>query len=233
MVDFTGAVFGSTGHPATSPRLTDPRDPDITFTNNIAIIIDTHPFVVSKACILTGNGRSLTDLDLINSNMEGSILDMEVRRFAVENSDRLSSLFGYRSSRTFASNMVGPEYADDSIHWNLFDGDSITALVLTKEEYMVLPIVVVIDGNMAQWASRAVSPDADITWLKWSGKAHVLHEIQNSIGLALVGDVFDIAALAAMNGFPSVIMLHHIGGKIPAVMMEMVVPIVQVISIKI
>ena len=234
MVDFSGDIFGSTCHPAASSRLTDPRDPYISFPDNIAIIIDCHSLVVGEAGILSGNGRSLTDFDLIDSNMESCVLTMEIGRNAVKNSNRLSGFLHYsRSSRTFTNDMVGTEDTDDSVDWNLFDGDSITTLVLAKEEYCTLTIVMVVDGNMGTRTCRAVSPDADITGLKLGRKTNVLHKIQDSIGGSLIGDVFDITSLAAMNGFPSVIMLHHIGGKIPAVMMEMVVPIVQVISIKI
>ena len=167
MVDFTGAVFGSTGHPATSSRLANPADPDITFTDNVSIIMNTHPFVVSKACILSCNGRSLTDLDLIDSYMEGCILTMEVGRNAVENRYR----FGCRSfcswsSRSFASNMFWTENTNDSINRNFLDRDAVSALILAKEKHMVLAIVMIIDGNMTLRAGWTVSPDADITGLK-------------------------------------------------------------------
>lgn len=234
MVDFTGAVFGSTGHPATSSRLANPADPDITFTDNVSIIMNTHPFVVSKACILSCNGRSLTDLDLIDSYMEGCILTMEVGRNAVENRYR----FGCRSfcswsRRSFASNMFWTENTNDSINRNFLDRDAVSALILAKEKHMVLAIVMIIDGNMTLRAGWTVSPDADITGLKLGRKTNVLHKIQDSIGGSLIGDVFDITSLAAMNGFSTIVMLHDIGCEVPAVMMEMVVPIVQVISIKI
>ena len=59
----------------------------------------------------------------------------------------------------------------------------------------------VIDGDVGIRTCTALFPNADVTRLKFRLESDVYAEVQDSVGLALIGNVYHISSLTAVNDF--------------------------------